>query len=108
MAVPLAAAPLVGVLAIAARWLIRYIVVKAMTVLGLGFVSFIGVDALFDYIESEIAGQLAGMPGDIYQLVAMCGFIDYVSILTGAFVGVVTIKGMMAGARMLLRFHPLT
>ena len=99
--------PLVAVLATAARWLLKYMITKAMVMLGIGYVSFTGIDALFTTIENEIWNSYNSLPGDIWSLVTLCGFDVYISVVLSAFSAYMVIKGLQAGVRSVFRLSPL-
>ena len=47
---------------------------KAVAVLGIGFVSFSGIDLITDELGVFIAAQLAGFPADMLQIMNLAGF----------------------------------
>lgn len=57
---------------------------KGAAALGLGVVSYVGWQAINAQIQSAVTGALSGLTGDVYQVVALAGFVDAVGIWLGA------------------------
>ena len=92
---------LVAILGVAARYLTKYVVTKGMLVLGLGFVTYTGVQTFVDNLETELMAQFNGLPADAFNLAAMCGIDVAITIIISALVMSITIRGISTGARML-------
>lgn len=68
---------------------------KAAAALGVGVVSYIGLDALQGQIASAVNSELAGLGADVYSILAIAGFITVIKIWLSAFsavVGLLTFK----------------
>lgn len=56
----------------------------AVLTLGIGVVSFLGMQALFDAVLNRLDSQLGGLPADLAAVVDYMGVFDAVSIVTAA------------------------
>ncbi|ANQ85059.1 hypothetical protein dqs_2021 [Azoarcus olearius] len=68
---------------------------KAAVSLGVGFVTFVGFQAVKDQLSNLIQNAWGGLPGDVYAVLALGGFVDGVGIWLGAVttaISLVTIK----------------
>ena len=95
--------PLIILFGIAARFLTKYIVTKAMLVLGLGFVSYTGVDLLVDNIEAQLLSQYSGLPANVWAMASLCGLDVAITIVVSAMALSLQIRLISAGAKMLTR-----
>lgn len=59
--------------------------------LGVGVVTYTGFAALRDQVVQAVTGALGGLSGDVYQVIALAGFVDAVGVWMGAFGVVVTL-----------------
>lgn len=57
---------------------------KAAASLGLGLVSYVGFLAIKSQIDQAVANMWGGMVGEVYQVVALAGFVDAVGVWLGA------------------------
>lgn len=96
--------PIVIAIAIATRWLLKYTITKALLFLGLGYVTYLGIDVVFDQIEAEVMGNFTSMQADVYNLLVLCGVDVYLTLTLSAFTLYLTIKGVSAGVSTALRF----
>jgi len=64
---------------------------KGVAALGVGVITYAGWGAINGRIETAITGSLGGLPGDVYQLLALGGFIDAVGIWLGALAAAVSL-----------------
>lgn len=62
------------------------IVSRVMSSLGAGTVTYLGADAALRTALTSAKDSFAGMAGDIFQLLAMAGFFDAMSIMSGGIV----------------------
>lgn len=95
--------PLLIVIGVAARFLLKYMVTKAMLVLGLGFVSYLGVDTMVEQIESYIMTQYSGLPADAYAFASLAGLDVAVTIIISTLLLSMQIKLLSAGTKLLTR-----
>jgi len=72
-----------GLVAMAPAIMPALIRVSLMT-LGVGVVSYIGIQELIDYAVGRLEGQLQGIPSDIAEVVRYMGVFDAVAILLSA------------------------
>lgn len=92
---------LVMALGVAARFLTKYIITKALLVLGLGFVSYQGVGALVDNLEAALISEFNTLPGVVYEIAALCGVDVAITIVISTLTVSMTIRGVSAGAKIL-------
>ena len=95
--------PLIILFGIAARFLTKYIVTKAMLVLGLGFVTYTGIGSLVDNIETQILSQYSGLPANVWAMASLCGLDVAITIVISAMALSLQIKLITAGAKLLTR-----
>lgn len=72
-----------------AEWLAKIswpIVSRVLSSLGVGSVTYVGADAALGSALSAAKTAFVGMTGDILQLLAMAGFFDAMSIMSGGIV----------------------
>jgi len=93
--------PLLIVLGVAARFLVKYIITKTLLVLGLGFVTYLGIDVLVDNIEAQLLSQFGGLPADIWNMASMAGLDVAITIIISAMALSLQIRLISAGAKML-------
>jgi hypothetical protein len=70
-----------------------------MLSIGLGTVTFVGLQAALDAAVSSAQSALGGLPADVALIVARFGFFDYLAILVGGLMGGVSwliLKRMVA------------
>lgn len=71
----------------AAVWLLTLvipIVRKALVSLGIGYVTYTGLNALFAQAQAGVLGNWAQMPAAMNQILTLSGFTDFVGITLGA------------------------
>jgi hypothetical protein len=66
-------------------------VVKGAVALGFGVLTYAGWDGIKGQLDSAVSGALASVPGSLYGVLALAGFIDAIGIWLGAFTVVVTL-----------------
>lgn len=74
--------------------LVEPIISKILGALGVGFVSYLGVQGLLSYLEGQIASSLSGTSSDIVQILGLMGFGKAVSIVLSALSVRATLAGM--------------
>lgn len=62
------------------------IVSRVMAALGLGTLTYTGVDTALTGVLDNAKNGFAGLTGDVMHLVAMCGFFDAMSITSGGII----------------------
>ena len=92
---------LVVMLGIAARFLVKYIVTKTLLLLGLGFVSYLGVSTLVDEFETLILANYGSLESSMWQMASLCGLDVSITIVISALALSMQIKIVVAGAKML-------
>lgn len=70
---------------------------KALVSLGVGVISYAAAKAVIDQVSASITSSMAGIGGDVYQLLALAGFVDAVSICLAA---VTTAAALAFGKRL--------
>lgn len=88
MALPLLAA---GTLAGFIMSLVGPIINRILIALGIGVISMIGYEYLEEQLKTAVENHMADMVGDIYQILALAGFVDAV----GIYFGVMTTVGAL-------------
>lgn len=84
-----------------ARVLVKYVITKALLVLGLGFVTYLGIDTLVSNIETQVLSNYGSLSADIWNMVTLCGLDVSVTIILSALALSLQIKVVVAGAKML-------
>ncbi|WP_114969943.1 DUF2523 domain-containing protein [Rhodoferax ferrireducens] len=72
-----------------AEWLARItwpLVSRALSALGVGTVTYVGADSAVNAALDAAKAGFVGMTSDILQLLAMAGFFDAMSIMSGGIV----------------------
>jgi hypothetical protein len=62
------------------------IVSRVMAALGLGTLTYTGVDAAITGVLDSAKSAFAGMAGDVVTLLSMCGFFDAMAITSGGII----------------------
>ena len=62
------------------------IVSRVMAALGLGTLTYTGVDTALTSVLADAKSAFAGMTGDVVNLLAMCGFFDAMAITSGGII----------------------
>lgn len=75
--------PLAAILA----FLIRYAIINSIIAIGLGVLTYVGVDELATSIRINISSYLSGMSAEVYMFMAMAGFFKGLGIIMGAING---------------------
>ena len=67
-------------------WLINLawpLVSRVLASLGFGYVSYQGIQATFDAAIQHIQSSFAGLPAEMFQMIAYAGVFDFLSISSG-------------------------
>jgi hypothetical protein len=67
---------------------------RILGALGIGTVTYLGIEALVDSAISQAQSSLTGMAPDIIALLSMAGFVTSLSIMSGAMVTSLTLVAM--------------
>lgn len=57
---------------------------KGVAALGVGVITYAGWEAIKGQVGTAVTNALGGIGGDVYQVLALAGFIDAVGIWLGA------------------------
>ena len=57
---------------------------KVLTSLGVGVISYTAAKAVIDQVTASVTSSMNGIGSDVYQLLALAGFVDAVSIAIAA------------------------
>jgi len=93
--------PFLIMLGVAASFLTRYIVTKVMLAVGLGFVTYLGVDTLVDVLETQLLTSYGNLPAYAWQMASLCGLDIAITILVSTLALSMQIKMIVAGAKIL-------
>jgi len=63
---------------------------KVLSALGIGFITYIGVDTAITAALGAAKANFASVTGDILQIIAMAGFFDAFSAIAGGITAAVT------------------
>lgn len=83
-----------------AAWLLALvapIAKRALIALGIGVVSYAGIDAALDAVRVAIASNIGGISGEISSFLAMAGFFTAIGIIFG---GVMARVALMAVSKL--------
>lgn len=97
MALPLI--PIVGAIAAPVvlsvlRYMLPFIIVSAIKVLGITAVTWAVSSAITDQIESLVFSYLGGVGSDIYAILAIAGFIDVLNIFIAGWAAALQAKAI--------------
>jgi hypothetical protein len=88
----------------AAAFMLRYVVTKTLLILGLSYVTYLGIDILFTEAEQAVFDNLGGLPAAALNYALMTGIDVYLTLTFSAMTAAVVIKGISAGVKTGLRF----
>jgi len=71
---------------------------RILLAVGFEFVTFKGVDFLFDGVKNAALGYIGGLPGDIAQMVGLVGIPQAIGIIFGAIAARMGISGIRNGS----------
>jgi hypothetical protein len=92
------------ILAAAAGFMLRFVVTKTLLILGLSYVTYLGIDLLFTEAEEAVFYHLGGLPAAALNYALMTGIDVYLTLTFSAMTAAVLIKGIGAGVKTALRF----
>lgn len=96
--------PLVIALAVAVRWLLKYTITKSLLFIGLGYVTYLGIDVVFENAEAAVWMSLDGLPAEAFSYALLCGIDVYISLVFSAFTTGLLVRGISAGTTTMLRW----
>lgn len=71
---------------------------RILLAVGFEFVTFKGIDFLFDGVKTAVLGHIGGLPGDIAQMVGLVGIPQAIGIIFGAIGARMGISGIRNGS----------
>lgn len=91
---------LVRFIVMAAMLLVEPIISKIIGALGIGFVTFTGINLLIGKFEQSILTSISGVPADLYAIISISGIGSAFSIILSAFAMRATLAGMDSAGNM--------
>lgn len=73
-----------ALLKVVLTWALSSALVKIMLALGLGFLTFTGLNAAVDALLGSMAANVGGLPADVYAMLARLGLFEGLSIIGSA------------------------
>ena len=67
---------------------------RVLVALGLGFISWSGFQAIKVQVLSAVTAAWAGVPADVYQVLALAGVVDAIGVWLGALTAVVALLSL--------------
>ena len=92
---PIFIAALLGGLVQAAGTLVGRVLLS----LGIGYVTYTGLDSSLDWIKSQIASAFGGVPSQAMSVMSACGAGTAVSIVLGAIAARMFLDGVVGGTK---------
>jgi hypothetical protein len=109
MPLPLVAAALWGTIASSIlamlRWLIPYLIHYVLIALGIGYVTYVGMDLAIDEGISFLEARYANLPVDLIAIVQVMGVPDAIQYITTAATSAIAIK-LTAGVTKMVANRP--
>jgi len=99
MALPLLAAPLIGGLLGALAGAMGHMVARVLVSLGIGYVTYQGVDTSITWARDFVFAKLGGLPADVLGIAGLMQVGTMISIVASALVVRVSIAGLIGGAK---------
>jgi hypothetical protein len=96
--------PILLILTAAAAFMLRFVVTKTLLILGLTYVTYLGIDLVFTTAEEAVFDNLGGLPAAALNYALMTGIDVYLTLTFSAMTAAMTIKGISAGVKTALRF----
>lgn len=76
----------------ASPWLIE----KAIKLIGVSIVTYIGIDLVFDSLETWVFNQFSGVPTDVYQIMVLADLDWAIKVIFAAMVAIMALKPMQS------------
>ena len=83
-----------GILAVASRFLIPYLITRVFISLGITVASFVGASLLIDYIESQVMAGFGSIALDIGAVLIIAGFLDAFNLIFNSWVAAFNIRSL--------------
>lgn len=99
MALPLLAAPLIGGLLAALAGAVGHIVGRVLVSLGIGYITYQGIDTSIGWARDFVFARLQGLPADVLGIAGLMQVGTMISIVASALVVRVSIAGLVGGAK---------
>ncbi len=64
--------------------LIAPFIKQILVVLGVGIVTYVGFDQILSAIQSSVVSMWAGLPADVWNVLALAGFVQAINIWLSA------------------------
>lgn len=97
-----ALAPIIGWLIAALAGAVGTFVGRVLISLGLGYITYQGVDTGIGWARDQVFAKLMGLPADVIGMLGVLQVGTSVSILASALVVRATISGLIGGAKRLV------
>lgn len=98
MAVPFIPAMLAGIWAFIKTAIVP-IIFYILAAVGIGLVTYQGMDLLFNALQSEVQSRLSGLPSDMVQILGLLKIDVAIQIIFASYVSALTFKGFKNGAK---------
>lgn len=73
-----------ALLKVVLTWVLSSTIIKVMVALGLGFLTYTGLEAAIDAALGSLASMVGGLPEGIYAMLARVGLFEGLSIIGSA------------------------
>lgn len=83
------------------------LVARVLLSLGVGVVTYKGVDSMLEGVKSEVQGAWSGVGADIVTIASMAGLDVFMNLVISAIIAAITLK-LVSGAIKKLSFLPQT
>ncbi len=83
-----------GILAVATRFLVPYLITRFFISLGISVASFVGASFLIDYIEGEVMAGFGSIAVDIGAILIIAGFLDAFNVIFNSWVAAFNIRSL--------------
>lgn len=71
---------------------------RLLLAIGFEFVTYKGIDLMFDGVKTAALNYLGGLPGDVFQMVGLVGIPQAIGIVFGAIAARMGISGIRNGS----------
>jgi hypothetical protein len=94
----------VSLIGIALSLLTKYFITKALLALGLGFVTYAGINQIHEWFEAEFILAYTSMPSDLYAIATIAGVDDAIKIILTSVATAWSIRTVGGAATAMLKF----
>lgn len=102
MPIPIVAGLIAGAWALL-RTVIVPLVFWILASIGIGFVTYQGMDLLFNAMQTEIQNRLGGLPADMVAILGLLKIDIAIQIIFASYVSALTFRGFTGGAKTVFR-----